>query len=209
MPQLPLPRRIVRSQAPTDMGGVEGYRKARDQLRQDFGFRCGYCMIHEQQVGGAEGFCTDHFRPRSKGGLVNDYANLYWACIGCNRFKGDTWPTELESRQGRRFADPCNEQDYGIHFVEDHNGRLVHRTPCGEYHVLRLRLNRPSRAARRRERNEVLDRLREALDLMQELDLEIRDADERGLVRHIRREAEALQTELAIAIPLIPLMGDP
>ena len=196
--------RIARHQQPPQMSGTEGYRTAREYLRRDFGFRCAYCMIHEQQVGGPEGFCIDHFWPRSKGGAANDYGNLYWACIGCNRFKGDAWPGESERRRGRRFADPCQEQDYGVHFVEGRTGTLEHRTPCGEYHVYRLRLNRPSRVARRLERNELLRRLERALALVRELDQETGSPTELALLDHIRREIEALRGELAFSIPFIP-----
>ena len=119
MTQQSLKPRVVRKETPPQMRGRDGYLKAREHLRRDFDYRCAYCMIHEQQVGGIEGFSIDPFRPRSKSGCVNDYANLYWVCMGCNRSKGDTWPTSSEHRWGLRFADPCNEPGYGIHFVEN------------------------------------------------------------------------------------------
>jgi HNH endonuclease len=56
-------------------------------------------MIHEEQAGGIAAFWIDHFRPRSKGGPVNDYANLYWACMLCNHIKGESWPAPSESLQ--------------------------------------------------------------------------------------------------------------
>jgi hypothetical protein len=164
--------RIVRKETPPIMRGRDGYLKARELLRRDFDYRCAYCMIHEQQAGGPESFSIDHFRPRSKGGRVNDYANLYWTCIGCNRNKGHTWSTPSERRRGFRFADPCQEQDYGVHFVENDQGELVPQTLCGEYHLKLLRLNRPSRVARRRERNEFMAQFTEVASLIQRLEKE-------------------------------------
>jgi uncharacterized protein (TIGR02646 family) len=201
--QPPQPR-IVRKETPPEMTGRDGYLKAREHLRRDFGCRCAYCMIHEHQVGGVEGFWIDHFRPRSKGGSANDYANLYWACMGCNHIKGDAWPTPSERRRGRRFADPCREQDYGVHFMENEQGELVPQTPCGEYHVQALRLNRPGRVERRRERNELRARLAEAMALIERLEQEAATPLEHEAMAHLQREIESLQAELAIAIPFIP-----
>jgi hypothetical protein len=186
------------------MTGRDGYLHAREHLRRDFDSRCAYCMIHEQQVGGAEAFWIDHFHPRSKGGRANDYANLYWTCMGCNRIKGDVWPTPSERRRGRRFADPCKEQDYGRHFQENEHAELLPQTPCGEYHLRVLRLNRPHRVARRRERNEFGALLAEALGLIERLEQESPTRRERVVIDHLRREIERLQAELAIAIPFVP-----
>jgi len=160
-------------------------------------------MIHEQQMGGDEAFWIDHFQPRSKGGRANDYGNLYWTCMGCNRIKGDAWPTPSERRRGRRFADPCKEQDYGVHFLENEQGELVPQTPCGEYHLQMLRLNRPHRVARRRERNEVQTLLAEALSLIERLEAASPTRREREVISHLRREMERLRSDLAVAIPFI------
>ena len=103
--------RIQRQELPPVMRGRTGYRNAEPHLRRDFGFRCAYCSVHEQIKGGPKAFCIDHFKPRSKGGPVNDYTNLYWVCIPCNMIKHDKWPTDEQLRRGYRFADPCREQD--------------------------------------------------------------------------------------------------
>jgi 5-methylcytosine-specific restriction endonuclease McrA len=116
--------RIVRREIPPKMVGDRGYRKATDHLRRDFAFRCGYCMIHEDTSGGREHFEIGHFQPRSRGGEVNNYDNLYWACRGCNNLKGDQWPSVIQFAAGYRYADPCTETDYGHHFVEEPTGEL-------------------------------------------------------------------------------------
>jgi len=201
--QLSKPR-IVRKETPPKMTGRDGYLKAREPLRRDFDYRCAYCTIHEQQAGGAESFSIDHFRPKSKGGRVNDYDNLYWTCMSCNRIKGDAWPTSPERRRGWRFADPCKEQDYGVHFVENEGGELVPRTPCGEYHVRTLRLNRSARVACRHERNKLKARLAETAALIERLEQETVTPLGREVIAHLKREIESLQAELTVAIPFIP-----
>ena len=193
------------------MTGRAGYRKAEPYLRRDFDYRCAYCMVHEQQLGGTKAFCIDHFKPRSKGGRVNDYANLYWSCIPCNLFKHDNWPTEEQRRKGYRFADPCREQDYGVHFVESDDFELLPQTPCGEYHVLTLRLNRAWLRRLRLERNQKQERLNEALALQEKLEQAVTSCPDAGaetklrLLSFLRNEIEALQRELAIGIPFITL----
>jgi len=88
--------RIVRREEPPNMTGRDGYRKAEPYIRRDFDYRCAYCLVHEQQLGGPKAFCIDHFKPRSKGGRVNDYTNLYWACVPCNLFKHDKLSNGVE-----------------------------------------------------------------------------------------------------------------
>jgi hypothetical protein len=171
-------------------------------------------MIHEQEGKGPEAFCIDHFKPRSKGGRVNHYPNLYWSCIPCNRFKGDQWPTAAQRRRGIRFADPCREWDYGVHFVENDFGELIPQTPCGEYHVTVLRLNLPWLCRQRRQRNAKQQRLAEALALQRELENALAEETEpessqrRRLLAFVQDEIELLQAELAIAIPFIPRGDD-
>ena len=202
--------RIRRQESPPAMRGRVGYRNAEPYLRRDFAYRCAYCRVHEQQMGGPQAFCIDHFKPRSRGGLVNDYKNLYWACIPCNMIKHDKWPTREQRRRGYRFADPCSEEDGGVHFVESDNGLLQPLTPCGEYHVSMLRLNRPWLQELRRERGRKHLRLNEAHQLREELEraVEARPADATTEMKHrllsfLCQEIDALQGELAAAIPLI------
>jgi hypothetical protein len=186
------------------MMGRDGYFKAREHLRRDFNYRCAYCIVHEQKVGGMETFTIDHFHPRSQGGRVNDYANLYWACVGCNRFKGESGTTTAERRQGVRFADPCREQDYGVHFVENEQSEMVPQTRCGEYHVLTLRLNRASPMVYRRACNRLIAQLAEAVALLERLEQKPATDLNREIIAYIHAEIEFLQAELSVAIPFIP-----
>ena len=203
--------RIRRQESPPVMRGRFGYRNAQPYLRRDFNHRCAYCCVHEQQIGGPQGFCIDHFKPRSKGGPVNEYTNLYWVCRSCNMIKHDKWPTREQHRRGYRFADPCREQDGGAHFVESDDGLLQPLTPCGEYHVSTLRLNRTWLREHRRFRTQKQSRLNVAHQLRAEVEsaFETRQVDATAQMKYrllsfLSQEIEELQTELAVAIPWIP-----
>lgn len=149
--------RIVRRENPTPTKRIKDYRRYRECLREDFGWRCAYCMIHENtHSDGRHGFDIDHFKPRAKDGPVDAYANLYWSCKWCNSLKHDHWPSEDDKAIDMRFADPCAEHDYGNHFTEEADGTLRVDSKCGGYHVGHLRLNRPMRVSLRVERNELI-----------------------------------------------------
>lgn len=202
-PPVELPR-ILRKETPPRMRGRRGYLHAREHLRRDFANRCAYCLIHETQMGGSEGYWIDHFQPVSRGGALNDYANLYWSCIGCNHIKSDTWPESSLIAQGYRFADPCREQDYGVHFIEDENGKLVALTPCGEYHILYLRLNRDSRVKLRRDRAALTRLIEEGITLVHQMEQQMTTPTEKELLQRVIQLLQAQQEELAFAIPFIP-----
>jgi len=193
--------RITRRETPPPLSGRFGFIRAREYLRRDFAYRCAYCQIHETRAGGPEHFSTYHFQPRSKGGPVNDYSNLYWCCTGCNGFKSDHWPTEIEAAGGYRYADPCREQDYGAHFVEEETGRLVALTNCGTYHLARLRLNRPSRLVARRERSEISQRLMTIRDLIAQIEHRGVFMTEAQAIVRISEVISTLESQLATSIP--------
>jgi hypothetical protein len=86
---------------------------------------------------------VEHFRPKQKfPALETDYANLNYACNRCNDFKGRTWPSDDEIRQGFGFADPCITDLYVEHATEQLDGTLKPRTNVGDYTISHIRLNR-------------------------------------------------------------------
>ena len=128
--------------------------------------------------------------------------------------KHDKWPTEEQRHRGYRFADPCREQDYGVHFVESDEGVLEPLTPCGEYHVSMLRLNRAWLRELRLARLQKQSQLNEAKQLREELEslIAAKPADatsemKQRLLGFLAHEIEALQSELAVAIPWISTQG--
>lgn len=54
-------------------------------VRQQFGFRCGYCDVTEVEAGAT--LTVDHYHPRKRGG-VDDFDNLVYCCHACNEHKG-------------------------------------------------------------------------------------------------------------------------
>jgi hypothetical protein len=95
-------------------------------------------------MGGQEIFEVEHFMPRSKFEEKScEYANLYYACRGCNSHKSETWPSEESATRGFRFVDPCEEDPYGLHLQEAHGGIVKALTNAGRYTSDHIRLNRP------------------------------------------------------------------
>ena len=78
-----------------------------EQVRQAFGFRCGYCRVDETGAG-AE-LTVDHFRPSAVGG-ADDLENLVYACFRCNLYKGDYWPLPEEEAAGLYVLHPVVRQ---------------------------------------------------------------------------------------------------
>jgi hypothetical protein len=77
--------------------GYLAYASYRDWLRDEFGFRCVYCLLREKWVPG--GFHLDHFQPVvQRPSAVARYSNLRYACGRCNEAKGQsTVPDPLEA----------------------------------------------------------------------------------------------------------------
>jgi len=136
------------------------YQRYRPILREDFRQFCAYCVRHEYEIGGDENYEIDHYRPQSLfRELVNRYANLYYCCRGCNRNKGERWPSRGLLARGYRFFDPIAEDAYKVHLREGRDGLLIARTKVGEYSLDCLRLNRGILQWLRRTRNQQRDRI--------------------------------------------------
>ena len=69
--------------------GYPDYQSYRPWLRDEFAFRCVYCLVREQWGRVSGEFDVEHFTPQAKSpalGLV--YENLLNACHSCNLLKG-------------------------------------------------------------------------------------------------------------------------
>jgi len=117
------------------------YVQYKPYVREDFRYCCAYCVSHEANVGELWAMTLDHFRPKKHfANLSATYSNLYYACCRCNTYKGETWPTPVDLRKGRRFINACLEHHTDhIAYVD---GKAIGLTPVGEYSVEHLRLNR-------------------------------------------------------------------
>lgn len=127
-------------------------KATRETVRQTYSYRCGYCGVHEEEVGSE--LEIDHFQPRSAGG-GDDPANLVYCCSTCNRLKGDFWPTSDPGATQHRLLHPKRD-DLSGHVREGRNGRLTALTEMGAFHTERLRLNRPPLVALRRARQKMV-----------------------------------------------------
>lgn len=105
-------------------------------VRQQYGFRCGYCGISETDAGTT--LTVDHFHPRSQGGS-DDFANLVYCCHACNEHKNDYWNLAGTARLLHPMRD-----DFTAHFIELEDGILSPLTETGSFHITRLQLNRPA-----------------------------------------------------------------
>ncbi|MBO0698354.1 MAG: HNH endonuclease [Zavarzinella sp.] len=106
------------------------YASFRDWLRDEFSFRCVYCLLRERWVPG--GFHLDHFVPvAAYPEAVMDYDNLLYCCVTCNLAKGYS---EVPDPTRTLSADTVSVQD---------DGSLLASTPEAEYLVECLGLNGP------------------------------------------------------------------
>jgi hypothetical protein len=120
--------------------GYAGYESYRDWLRDEFSFRCVYCLNREQWVIAKGAFAIDHFVPASLNpGRVTDYDNLLYACVACNLTRGNqSIPNPLE----HLLASTVEVQA---------SGSIVARTAPAQEIVEVLHLNDPEYVGRRRQ----------------------------------------------------------
>jgi hypothetical protein len=77
-----------RRHGPANYAAYESYRP---WLRDEFAFRCVYCLKRETWGQVTADFDLDHFAPQSLNPLLRlDYLNLIYSCWRCNAVKRDT-----------------------------------------------------------------------------------------------------------------------
>jgi hypothetical protein len=127
-------------------GGYERYQSYKDWLRDEFTFRCVYCLERERWYpNGYAGFGVDHVKPKGQAEyahLVCHYPNLVYACNRCNTAK-----------DGSLLIDPC-EVAFGAHLQVNDEGEIIGLTLEGRRVInilgLDLRLPTNERKARLR-----------------------------------------------------------
>jgi len=118
-------------------------------VRLRYDFRCGYCGVSEEDVGGE--LTVDHFHPAAAGGDDSD-ENLVYACVRCNQYKGALLPEMTGTAQQPRLLHPL-QGDLAIHLqVDERTGCLDGLTEAGRRHIAALRLNRPALQVNRQRR---------------------------------------------------------
>lgn len=80
------PADLMRRHGPS---GYADHASYRPWIRDDFMFRCGYCLSRETWMRNTSGFDLDHHAPRAlRHDLALSYENLVYACHSCNISKG-------------------------------------------------------------------------------------------------------------------------
>ena len=70
--------------------GYAGYESYRPWLRDEFAFRCVYCLMRETWGSFGSQYAIDHFVPTvTAPEATTHYANLLYACVTCNGVKSD------------------------------------------------------------------------------------------------------------------------
>ena len=132
------------------------YDKYKAWLRDEFQFRCVYCLHREKwDRDGWRNFQLDHIIPQTKGAdKIHLYENLVYSCASCNRTKQD-----------RPLPDPCSVAYHG-HYRFEADGTVTPLTPQGALYVEILGLDAPHLEAFRRKTFRTYDKLEELLDLI-------------------------------------------
>ena len=77
---------LVRRHGPSGYSDVQSFRP---WLRDEFSFRCVYCLVREQWGKRLGEFDLDHFEPVASSPEASlDYDNLVYSCHACNLRKG-------------------------------------------------------------------------------------------------------------------------
>ena len=120
-------------------GGWIDYQKYRPWLRDEFTFRCMYCLDREVWRDMRERMHIDHFQPQAlRKDLKCEYTNLLYLCPACNSLKSHA-----------ALPDPCAVALADCLRVHD-DGRIEARNSEGELLIIKLALDDPLTVARRR-----------------------------------------------------------
>lgn len=136
--------------------GYVDYASFKPWLRDEFKFRCVFCLHRETWSSEGESvFSVEHIVPQSKAdALICEYHNLLLACVGCNSIKRDV----------KLGLDPC-QVAYGKHVRSEADGVLIGLTPEGDELIEVCLLNRPKLVEGRKRLRKLSDYLRAQGDL--------------------------------------------
>lgn len=119
--------------------GHTSYQAYKPWLRDEFEFRCVYCLTRELwRDDGHYSFTIDHVKPKSSHmDLACEYDNLVYACARCNTLKS--------VKLG--LPDPCRTS-LAKH-LKLRSGYYIPSTPLGQRLIAYLMLNSPERVSNR------------------------------------------------------------
>lgn len=130
--------------------GYLDYTSYKPWLRDEFTFRCIYCLVRERwHPDGHEGFGADHFDSQSiHPERRTEYDNLFYACCSCNAARGVISPP----------IDPAQES-LGAHLRIARDGTAEPLTTEGARLIAICHLNRPMLADFRRRLLQLIETL--------------------------------------------------
>jgi 5-methylcytosine-specific restriction endonuclease McrA len=157
---------------------VSRYTEHKDNLREDFDKRCGYC--NDPDFFKNANFEIDHFIPKKflkeKFPMTEEYKikeqeyfNLVYSCRLCNNAKGEEWPTkslEIHHKDNTGFIDPC-ESEYDKQFERNENGEIISLTKLGDWIHKTLKLWKPEHSIIWH-----LDELKQSIDEIEKIIIE-------------------------------------
>jgi hypothetical protein len=150
-------------------------------------------MQHQEHAGPLE---VDHFDPRKKKDLIQDYDNLFPASRHCNGKKADHWPTRAEAAARFRFLNPCEEIDYGEQILEEPLSHCVIGTnPAAQWHIRMCGLNAEHLVAERAKRANYWQQLKS------------KPVRVKGSLHEVAEFIESFRKEVELMIPEIPFAG--
>jgi hypothetical protein len=110
--------------------GYKTYESYREWLRDEFSFRCVYCLARELWFNFRGIWDIDHVIPQAVDpSLTTVYENLVYSCRSCNSIKGDNI-----------IADPCNI-GFGTCLRVEEDGNILPLNEEGELLIETLTLN--------------------------------------------------------------------
>jgi hypothetical protein len=120
-------------------GGYKHYGQYRDWLRDDFEFRCVFCLCRETWSMMEASWDIDHCIPRAiDARLALVYGNLLYTCHRCNNTK-----------RAHVFPNPC-EVAYAEHLIVGEDGSIAGKTDEGRRIIRLMKLDSPSANRARR-----------------------------------------------------------
>lgn len=116
-------------------------KSVREQVREDAGNRCGYCLTPQSLA--YDTLELDHIIPVAAGG-VSTRDNLWLSCRSCNRHKGaQTHGHDPATGRRERLFDP-RRQSWHRHFAWSADGcTMIGLTACGRATISALQINNP------------------------------------------------------------------
>jgi uncharacterized protein (TIGR02646 family) len=151
------PARVhLRTQKPPQ---YTNYRDYKPYLQNEFGGRCVYCRKFDLDQD-SSAFHVEHYRPKARElfpQFETVYANLFYSCAACNRWKKSYWHEDSK----KRILNPCDYvMSQHMQFIQE---KVDHHTDQGELNIDFLRLNNPESLAYRKRQQDLTFRLIQGL----------------------------------------------